>query len=155
MPKPTKNQLLDIREQLLDAVAAIDAALEVSAAPRKARKPKDYAEVEAYCRERRNGVDARRLFDHYTATGWCLKSGQPIKDWRACVRTWEQQAKKFTRDPRETPFKGAVDADSMQKAMRRAGLGDGPPGLTPSETAAWAARKLKQDEPEQQDWWDG
>ncbi len=153
MPKPTRNQLLDIREQLLDAVAAIDAALEVSAAPRKPRKPKDYAEVEAYCRKRQNGVDARRFFDHHTATGWCLKSGQPIKDWQAVVRTWETYAKKFTKDPRETPFKGAVDADSMQKAMRRAGLGDGPPGLTIEETARWAEKKLKQEDVEQPEWW--
>jgi len=48
-------------------------------------------EVEAYCRERGKGVDAAKWLAHYTANGW--KVGRnPMKDWRAAVRTWEQSA---------------------------------------------------------------
>ena len=46
--------------------------------------------VAAYCRERGNRVDAQRFVDFYAAKGW--KIGQnPMKDWKAAVRTWEQR----------------------------------------------------------------
>lgn len=46
-------------------------------------------EVQAYCRERNNGVDARKWYNHYEAVGW--KVGRnPMKDWKASVRTWER-----------------------------------------------------------------
>ena len=46
-------------------------------------------EVKAYCEERGNSVDAERWMDYYTANGW--KVGRnPMKDWKATVRTWEK-----------------------------------------------------------------
>ena len=45
-------------------------------------------EVAAYCRERRNNVDAERFVSYYTAIGW--KVGRnPMLDWRASVQSWE------------------------------------------------------------------
>lgn len=59
-------------------------------------KPPTVEEVRAYCEERGNGVDAQRFVDYYEAAGW--KRGKtPIKDWRACVRTWERQDKPAQR----------------------------------------------------------
>ncbi len=47
-------------------------------------------EVRAYCRERNNNVDAERFIDYYTSNGW--KVGRnPMKDWKAAVRTWERK----------------------------------------------------------------
>jgi hypothetical protein len=52
--------------------------------------PPTVDEVAEYCRERRNKVDPQRFVDFYAAKGW--KIGQnPMKDWRAAVRTWEQR----------------------------------------------------------------
>ena len=46
-------------------------------------------EIIAYCRERNNDVDANRFYNYYEANGW--KVGRnPMKDWKACVRTWER-----------------------------------------------------------------
>lgn len=46
-------------------------------------------EVIDYCQERNNGVDANKWYDYYTANGW--KVGRnPMKDWKATVRTWER-----------------------------------------------------------------
>lgn len=46
-------------------------------------------DVKAYCEERGNRVDAERWMDYYTANGW--KVGRnPMKDWKATVRTWEK-----------------------------------------------------------------
>jgi len=46
-------------------------------------------EIAAYCRERRNKVDAEVFFDFYQSKGW-LVGKVPMKDWRAAVRTWEK-----------------------------------------------------------------
>ena len=51
-------------------------------------------EVEAYCKERGNGVDAQRFFDYYEANGWVQGKGKPIKDWKAAVRIWERSEDK-------------------------------------------------------------
>ena len=46
------------------------------------------SEVQKYCSERKNEIDAQQFIDHYEANGW--KRGKTsIKDWKACVRTWE------------------------------------------------------------------
>lgn len=49
-------------------------------------------EVKAYCEERKNTVNAEHFIDYYTSNGW--KVGRnPMKDWKAAVRTWEQKEK--------------------------------------------------------------
>lgn len=60
---------------------------------RKRFSPPTLEEVSAYCRERRNKVDPQRFIDYYEARGWELKHGQKVKDWMACIRTWESQYK--------------------------------------------------------------
>lgn len=47
-------------------------------------------EVSAYCRERGNGVNPQKFIDFYASKGWKV-GNQPMKDWKACVRTWEQK----------------------------------------------------------------
>lgn len=47
-------------------------------------------EVEKYCEERNNGVDPQRFIDFYESKGW-LVGKSPMKDWKACVRTWERK----------------------------------------------------------------
>jgi len=51
--------------------------------------PPSLEEVRAYCEERNKGVIAEKWYDHYSAVGW--KVGRnPMKDWKAAVRKWEQ-----------------------------------------------------------------
>jgi hypothetical protein len=42
-------------------------------------------EIKDYCFERKNSVDAEKFFDYYEARAW-----KEIKNWQACVRTWEK-----------------------------------------------------------------
>lgn len=52
--------------------------------------PPTLEEVEEYCRERNNSVDANRFYDYYSSNGWLVgKSKAKMKDWKAAVRTWE------------------------------------------------------------------
>lgn len=52
-------------------------------------------EVRAYIVERNNGLtaqDAETFVDFYEAKGWKI-GNQPMKDWKAAVRTWENKRK--------------------------------------------------------------
>lgn len=46
-------------------------------------------EINQYCTERENKVDPQRFFDFYESKGWKVGK-EPMKDWKACVRTWEK-----------------------------------------------------------------
>lgn len=59
--------------------------------PKRFRKP-TLEEVSAYCKERKNNVNPQRFIDFYTSKGWKVGK-EPMKDWKACVRTWEQDEK--------------------------------------------------------------
>lgn len=48
-----------------------------------------FEEVKAYCEERKNNVDAERFINYYTANGWKVGKN-PMKDWKAAVRSWER-----------------------------------------------------------------
>ena len=48
-------------------------------------------EVQAYCNERQNNVDAQRFIDYYSSNGWKVGKN-PMKDWKAAVRTWENNS---------------------------------------------------------------
>lgn len=51
-------------------------------------------EVKAYCTEKNSSVDPQTFYDYYTKVGWVYgKNKLPIKDWKACVRTWERNNK--------------------------------------------------------------
>jgi len=54
--------------------------------------PPSVSEVQAYCTERNNNVNAEQFVDFYTSKGWKVGSN-PMKDWKACVRTWERNHK--------------------------------------------------------------
>lgn len=49
-------------------------------------------EIQAYCNERNNGIDGSMVWDFYESKGWKIGS-TPMKDWKACVRTWERKRK--------------------------------------------------------------
>jgi len=50
-------------------------------------------EIADYCKERNNGIDADYFYDFYESKGWMVGSNN-MKNWKACVRTWEKQSKK-------------------------------------------------------------
>lgn len=56
--------------------------------------PPTVEEVQTYCRERNNGIDAAAFIDFYAARGWKYGQGRPMVDWKAAVRTWESREKK-------------------------------------------------------------
>lgn len=52
--------------------------------------PPTLEEVSAYCSERHNNVDPQQFIDFYESKGWYVGKTK-MKDWKACVRTWEKR----------------------------------------------------------------
>lgn len=57
----------------------------------KFKKP-TLEEVESYCKERNNNVDPERFIDFYESKDWMIGKNK-MKDWKACIRTWENKTK--------------------------------------------------------------
>lgn len=49
-------------------------------------------DVRAYISEKGYHVDAQSFVDFYESKGWRV-GNSPMKDWKACVRTWERREK--------------------------------------------------------------
>lgn len=77
----------------------------------KFQKP-SIEEIEAYCTERRNGIDAEQFFDFYEAKGWKIGK-EPMRDWKAAVRTWEKNREPV---PPETRNDSGFDEIAARKA---------------------------------------
>lgn len=71
-----------------DVGKLIDEVLRLRAPQRVFKKP-TVEEVAAYCRERKNKIDAQQFVDHYSSNGWRV-GRTAMKDWKAAVRTWEK-----------------------------------------------------------------
>lgn len=51
-------------------------------------------DIEDFCRERGNNLNAEKIFNYYNARGWVLGNGNvPVQDWRSVVLVWEQTEK--------------------------------------------------------------
>jgi hypothetical protein len=55
-------------------------------------------EIEAYCRERKNGIDPDYFYNYYKATGWQVGQN-PIRDWKALIQAWEKRDEQRSSGP--------------------------------------------------------
>ncbi len=94
----------------------------IKKAPRRFAPP-SVEEVVSYCRERKNGVDAQRFVDFYASKGWKV-GNNPMKDWKAAVRTWEgrdkeTQAASAKGIMQHTPTPAKADLDNLKAIYER------------------------------------
>lgn len=82
---------LQVADPDLDLDLGIDKDLKEKEKKKKSRfAPPSVDEVRAYCLERNNSVDPEAFVDFYESKGWKVGSN-PMKDWKAAVRTWEKR----------------------------------------------------------------
>lgn len=67
----------------------IDIDKELDKDIKKWKKP-TVDEIKEYCKERNNGIDANTFYDFYESKNWFVGKNK-MKDWKACVRTWEKR----------------------------------------------------------------
>ena len=78
------NAMLEIKEKKRKENETKEKEIKIQQAARPA-----LADVRLYCLERKNSVDPEQWLAYYESNGW--KVGRnPMKDWRAAVRTWEK-----------------------------------------------------------------
>lgn len=59
--------------------------------------PPTLEEVEAYCKKRNNSVDAKRFYDFFEASDWVDSKGNPVRNWKQKIITWEGYTKPTER----------------------------------------------------------
>ena len=82
-----------IKIKLKDKVKDKDRNIE----QKKFKKP-TYEEVEEYCNERNNNINPQKFIDFYESKGWYVGKNK-MKDWKACIRTWESKESGGVRLP--------------------------------------------------------
>lgn len=82
-------------------------------------------QIREYCQERRNSVDPEKFFDFYESKGWVIGK-EPMKDWKACVRTWEksENESKKSEVPRVGELGNSFDTDDFFEAALRKSTGN-------------------------------
>ena len=81
-------------------------------AKRKFIKP-TLEEINQYCSERNNGINAEAFYDFYESKDWYVGKNK-MKDWKACVRTWERRE--------DTKTKPRFQIESIEERNRRLGI---------------------------------
>ena len=110
-PLPTASEP---ERNALDSDSECDSDFENDIEPEKKREnrekkprfsPPSLSEIKAYCQERvRDGhpaVNPEKFRDYYEANGWKVGKN-PMKDWKAAVRNWEQR-EKDSQKPEKPP----------------------------------------------------
>lgn len=55
--------------------------------------PPSFEEVEAYCKERNSSVNPKDFFDYFDTGHWIDSRGEPVRNWKQKIITWENHAK--------------------------------------------------------------
>ena len=78
-----------IEEKLKDNNTIINNTINNKEIYKERFKKPTLEEVKEYCEERNNGIDAETFINFYESKGWMVGKNK-MKDWKACVRTWEK-----------------------------------------------------------------
>ena len=62
----------------------------------KFKKP-SIEEIQEYCIERNNGINANMFYDFYESKGWMIGKNK-MKDWKSAIRTWERSNKSLNKE---------------------------------------------------------
>ena len=54
--------------------------------------------IKLYCNHRNNKIDPQQFYDFYESKGWMIGKNK-MKDWKACIRTWERKNKPTASKP--------------------------------------------------------
>jgi hypothetical protein len=82
--------------------------------------PPTIEEVEAYCQERGNDVDAEKFVAFYSAKGWMIGKNK-MKNWKMAVITWEKSGNNYNtkqaqdKQDREDEARGIEHIDDWAK----------------------------------------
>ena len=77
-------------------------------------------EVKNYCQERNNNIDAEKFIDYYESNGWKVGRNS-MKDWKACVRTWEKNKSERNFDIKTYQSKRLEEQEKARQEFLKGG----------------------------------
>lgn len=89
----------DTSDISLDTDIDLDNKEEIGKEESKSFKKPTLQEIKDYCIERKNGINPKRFYNFYESKNWMIGKNK-MKNWKACIRTWEQRDK---TDKQELP----------------------------------------------------
>lgn len=97
-----------------DSIGKVSKDKSTPKAPSKKRAftPPTLEEITAYCKERGNDVDAKKFFDYFTAADWVDSRGNPVKNWKQKIITWESNGRRETSGQRTGNNQQSTVADA-------------------------------------------
>lgn len=76
-------------EKDIEIEKEIHSSVKSTTTKRKRFEKPTLSQITQYCLERNNSVNAEQFYDYYESNGWKVGKNS-MKDWKACVRTWER-----------------------------------------------------------------
>lgn len=111
LPNNSVKPTLEIRDKSIENREEEDV--------RRRFRPPTVEEVAEYCQKRNNGIDPERFVDFYQSKNWMVGRSK-MKDWQACVRTWEKNHPKKTENmPVYDTSKNVTMSAEMQQELER------------------------------------
>ena len=77
-------------------------------------RPPSLEEVTAYCMERNNSINPEKFFNYYEANGWKIGRAK-MKDWKACIRSWESNG--FNDNKNQNNTTGNIFVDMLNESQ--------------------------------------
>jgi hypothetical protein len=98
-----KYELIDNAKPMLSKNRIEENSIEENSIEKENIKRKKFSkptieEIKEYCESRNNGINANAFYDFYESKDWYVGKNK-MKDWKACVRTWEKRNTKVEAKP--------------------------------------------------------
>ena len=78
-------------------------------------------EIQEYCKQRNNNVDAQKFYDYYTRNDWKDSKGNKVKNWKQKVITWEKHDSAPVKTDDYKPMTEDKMSDEFKKHMEEDG----------------------------------
>lgn len=116
--KDTENEETENKDTNKNSSTSNSITSNNSTKNRESRKRKRFTpptrdEVAGYIHEMGYGLDPDEFMDSNEMRGWKMRNGKTISDWKACVRTFERNRKKWDADDQRR--KGAENAPDASR----------------------------------------
>lgn len=74
-------------------------------------------EVEEYCKSRKSSVDPKTFYDYFTVGKWKDKNGDPVRNWKQKIITWEgrKQNKEENKETLPSWFNKEIPTSKLSK----------------------------------------
>ena len=111
-----------IRHGEIELEKEIEIDIESIEKKRKRIVPPTLEEVKAYCQERKNNVDPVKFFDYYQQGQWKDSKGNPVKNWKQKLITWENKETKTEKPKSNNTIhfgneRTNIDFEALKKRM--------------------------------------